>query len=214
MNAAELRGLITDTMKRLEQHGDELRDLDAAIGDGDLGITITAGSRAVVAALAGEDGATPALTLRAMAKAFAAANPSTMAALVATGLLAAAKVLGDTTEIDRASAIALADAAATAISARGGARLGDKTLLDALLPSIDALRAADPDPRSALDSMVAAAAEGVLSTTQLQSQRGRAAWVGERSIGHPDGGATAYLRLVEALRDAWPSAQDASATGR
>jgi dihydroxyacetone kinase-like protein len=215
VKAAELRALIWDTMGRLELHGDELRDLDAAIGDGDLGITITAGSRAVVAALAeAEDTETPASLLRAAAKAFASANPSTMAALVATGLLAAAKALGDATEVDRAAAIALAEAAAAAIQSRGGAQLGDKTLLDALLPSIDALRAADADSRSALSSMVAAAEAGVRSTQDLQSRRGRAAWVGERSIGHADAGATAYLRLLQALLHVWPSLSETPAAAR
>jgi dihydroxyacetone kinase-like protein len=212
VKAAALRALIWDTMGRLELHGDELRDLDAAIGDGDLGITVTAGSRAVVAALAeAQDADTPASMLRAAAKAFASANPSTMAALVATGLLAAAKALGDAAEVDRAAAIALAEAAAAAIQSRGGAQLGDKTLLDALLPSIDALRTADADSRSALHSMVTAAEAGVRSTQDLQSKRGRAAWVGERSIGHADGGATAYLRLLQALVHMWPSLSETPA---
>jgi dihydroxyacetone kinase len=78
-------------------------------------------------------------------------------------------------------------------------------VLDALLPSLDVLDAAsDTGARSVLDEMVRAAEQGVRDTTELVSQRGRAAWVGERSAGHPDPGATAYLRLLQSLAADWP----------
>jgi dihydroxyacetone kinase-like protein len=206
MKGDELRDVLGDALGRLESARDELRDLDAAIGDGDLGITVAGGAAAVREELESASGpATPAEVLRAVAKRFASANPSTMSALVASALLAAAKAIGDTTELDRAAALTVARTAADRIAERGGAQLGDKTLLDALVPSVDALRDAPADAHEALDRMIEAARDGVESTTALQSQRGRAAWVGERSIGHPDGGATAYLRFLESLRAAWPS---------
>jgi dihydroxyacetone kinase-like protein len=206
MQGDELRDVLRDALGRLESSRDELRDLDAAIGDGDLGITVAGGAAAVRAELETASGpTTPAEVLRAVARRFASANPSTMSALVASALLGAAKAIGDVTDLDRTAAVTVAQTAADRVAERGGAQLGDKTLLDALVPSVDALRDAPADAHEALDLMIEAAREGVESTTALQSQRGRAAWVGERSIGHPDGGATAYLRFLESLRAAWPS---------
>jgi len=204
MNSPGFKSLIERAMLELEKSRDELRDLDAAIGDGDLGVTVGDGAAAVREALLeiGDD-ATISGILRSCAKGFAAANPSTMSALVAAGLLAAAKTLGDVDEIGRASAFKMVSVAAATVQSRGGANLGDKTILDALLPSIEALSDAKGSDREALHEMIDAAKTGVLATTGVQSQRGRAAWVGERTIGHADGGATAYVRLLEALFVAW-----------
>jgi len=206
MNGDVLRNVLRDALGRLEATRDELRDLDAAIGDGDLGITVAGGAAAARAELETATGpVAPAEVLRTVAKCFASANPSTMSALVASALLAAANAFGDTARLGRAGAVTVAQTAAERIAELGGAQLGDKTILDALIPSVDALRDAPADAHEALDRMVNAARQGVEATTTLQSRRGRAAWVGERSIGHPDGGATAYLRLLESLRAAWPS---------
>ena len=205
MKAPDLSALVQRAMPILADSRDELRELDAAIGDGDLGITVAGGAKAIGAALAaGADDTEVTTVLRVSAQKFAAANPSTMSALVAAGLLAAAKTLTAGRELGRAEIRTALNAAATVIQQRGGAELGDKTILDALLPSIDALWAAGDDDRQALRDMIDAARAGVSDTRELRSQRGRAAWVGERSIGHPDGGAVAYVRLLEAIDLAWP----------
>lgn len=206
MNAQELRAVLDDALTTLEASRDELRDLDAAIGDGDLGITVSSGSFAVRESLRQlEPDADLALVFRTAAKSFAAANPSTMSALVASALLAGARRVAEGQTLDRSTATALLEAAIAAIQSRGGAQLGDKTIVDALVPSLDALRLAPPDVRVALADMADAAERAVAETASLQSQRGRAAWVGERTVGHADGGATAYLRLLQALLRALPA---------
>jgi dihydroxyacetone kinase-like protein len=205
MKGSELVALLDRAMERLATSRDELRDLDAALGDGDLGVTVNASCLAVRAKLADLDDPSPGQVLRSAGLAVANANPSTMAALVGGALLAAAKVAGDSTALSRADALRLGRAAAESIALRGKAELGDKTMLDAILPSLDVFEAtASTDPET-LALMVAAARRAVDETTPLRSRRGRAAWVGERSIGHPDPGATAYLRLLEALSAVWPS---------
>jgi phosphoenolpyruvate---glycerone phosphotransferase subunit DhaL len=210
MNGDQLATLLDGALRQLATCRDELRDLDAALGDGDLGITVAKGCEGVRAKLGELPSARPAVVLRAAGAAFASANPSTMAALVGGGVLAAAKALGTTDTLDRSAALAAGRAAADSIARRGKAQPGDKTILDALLPSLDALAAAtSQDAGTALEAMVAAAAGGVRDTTPLQSQRGRAAWLGERSVGQPDPGATAYLRLLEALRTVWPDGAQA-----
>lgn len=205
MRAEQLGTVVAAAMDDLRSSRDELRALDAAIGDGDLGITVAEGARAVAAALRGDDVPTQVSgVLRCVARAFAAANPSTISALVAGGLLAAARAIGDREDLDREGALQVLDAAVASIRSRGGAELGDKTILDALVPSGVALASAAADPLAALGAMTAAARTGIEQTIPLRSARGRAAWVGERSIGHPDGGATACLRLLESLQRVWP----------
>jgi dihydroxyacetone kinase-like protein len=199
----ELRNILTRTLSALPAHADELRDLDAALGDGDLGITVQAGSAAVVKALAAlPEEATLNEILLAAAKAFSTANPSTFAALVGGGLLAAAKTVNGRDAIGRDEALAIGRAVAARIIERGKSQLGDKTVLDALVPSLDVLAAAQGSASDTLDAMIAKAGEQVSATASLQSRKGRAAWVQERSIGHADPGATAYVRFLEALKQA------------
>lgn len=197
MRSADLIRTIDGALAHLEGCADELRDLDAALGDGDLGITVASGCQAVREALAGlADDALPAQVVKTAAAAFAKANPSTMAALVGGALLAAARGLGDREDVDRSAAIAIGRAAAESIATRGKAQLGDKTVLDALVPSLDAMEAA---PDAPLAVGIDAARRAVEETRSLQSMRGRAAWMGERSKGLQDPGATAYLRFLEGL---------------
>lgn len=199
MTGGELAALLDGSLATLAASVDELRDLDAALGDGDLGITVGKGCDAVRAKLADLPEPSPAEVLRAAGAAFASANPSTLAALVGGGLLAAAGAVAEVDELAAPDVLRLGRAAAGSIAARGKAEPGDKTILDALLPSLDALEQADGDGRAALAAMVDAARAGVEETAAQQSQRGRASWLGERSIGKPDPGATAYLRFLESV---------------
>jgi len=200
----ELRRLLRQALPALAAHEDRLRDLDAALGDGDLGITVRSGCTAIVEsldALPSEAGIDE--ILRAAGKAFATANPSTFAALIGGGLLAAAKVVPSTDALDRVGAGAIVRAVTDRIVERGKAQLGDKTILDALVPTL-AILDADDDSSSAevVGTMRDLAHERVEETAALKSVRGRAAWVGERGVGHPDPGATAYALLLDELATA------------
>jgi dihydroxyacetone kinase-like protein len=192
VTGSELVDVLERALASLDASCDELRDLDADLGDGDMGITVRKGSAAVRAKLAELDDPSPAVVLRTAGAAFASANPSTLAALVGGALLAAAKAVADAGALTLEEARAVGRAAADSIAARGKAELGDKTILDALVPSVDAI---DEGP----DAMVDAARAAVDETTAQRSQRGRASWLGERSMGRQDPGATAYLRFLEAL---------------
>lgn len=198
----QLREIVTRSLSSLPTHADELRDLDAALGDGDLGITVQAGSAAVIKALAAlPDTATVAEVLLAAGKAFSTANPSTFAALVGGGLLAASKTMAGKEQVGKAEVLEIGRAVAGRIAERGKSKLGDKTVLDALLPSLDTLEATDGTRAELLAAMMATADERVNATAELRSQKGRAAWVQERSVGHADPGATAYLRFLGALAE-------------
>jgi len=227
MSSDELTGWLVAACRRLTDSKDELTGLDAAAGDGDLGVTVASGAAGVAAALGGlPSGSTPAEVFRAAGAAFARGNPSSFAALSGAGLLAAAQAVEDASvggasaagtssaapgadgasTVSRDSLVAALRAAADRIAQRGRAGLGQRTVLDALVPSIEALRTAPPGMAAGLDAMVAAARSGVAATTQMTATRGRAAWVGDRSRGVADGGATAYLRFLEALTETIPAA--------
>jgi dihydroxyacetone kinase-like protein len=201
MTGPELRVLLDRALELVAKNEDELRDLDSAIGDGDLGITVSRGAQAARRSIASlPPGATPSEIIRTLATAIASANPSSFAALVATGLLAASRSVAASDSLTASDVITMAQQVIPAIANRGKAEVGDKTVLDALVPSIAALEAAAPD--GALEAMIAAARKGIEDTASAVSRKGRAAWLGERTIGHPDPGATAYLRFLEALREA------------
>ncbi len=202
MTGAELRALLDRALELLAKNEDELRDLDSAIGDGDLGITVSRGAEAArksIAALPANSA--PSDVIRTIATTIASANPSSFSALVATGLLAASRSVAGRDSLTAADVVTMAQQAIPAIAKRGKAELGDKTILDALVPSVTALDASSSD--EALEAMIAAARKGIEDTAALMSRKGRAAWLGERTIGHPDPGATAYLRFLEALQRAW-----------
>lgn len=197
MQTPELIRTLDVALKHLATCSDELRDLDAALGDGDLGITVSAGSAAVIAACASvAEDATPATVLRTAAGAFANANPSTMAALVGGALLAAARAIGDVRDVDLRVGLTIGTVAAESIAMRGKSKVGEKTLLDAIVPALEAMESA---PDDVLAAGIQAAREGVEQTRSLQSMRGRAAWLGERSKGLQNPGATAFLRFLEGL---------------
>jgi dihydroxyacetone kinase-like protein len=201
MTGDELRTLLDRAFEILAESEDELRDLDAAVGDGDLGVTVRGGASAARQAMRSLPvAATPAEVLRALATAIASANPSSFAALVATALLAASRSVTTSPSLTRDDVVTMAQQATAAVEKRGKSALGDKTVLDALIPSVRALEAATSD--GDLAAMIAAARRGIDETTPSVSRRGRAAWLGERAQGHPDPGAVAYLRFLEALKRA------------
>lgn len=120
-----------------------------------------------------------------------------MAALVAGGLLAGSKTLLGIDDVKPSEAPAFMQAVGDSISQRGKSKVGDKTILDAIFPAYEAM-----EESGSLDAAIAAAADSVVKTRNLQSRRGRASWLQDRSIGLQDPGATAYLRFLEAWRDA------------
>ncbi len=198
MLGKQINDHIRRSLALLVESADELRDLDQALGDGDLGITITAGSNAVIAELEKlPESATPTEIARTCAKAFANANPSTMAALVAGSLLSGSRTWEGKEEIGLAEAADFVAAAANSIAQRGKTQVGDKTILDGISAAAAAL-ASSRDAAAAPGAVVDAAARAVRDTTDLQSRRGRASWLQERSIGLADPGATAFQRFVEA----------------
>ncbi len=179
----------------LPGHVDELNRLDARLGDGDLGVTVGAGIAAMAKRLdeLPEKIVSSAL-LRELGTAFASANPSTFAALVGFGLIAASTEIDDSQPLGRIGALRLGRRISASIAERGGAALGDKTLLDVLVPALDVLETnpGSADFRAFVDRQLDEVAA-------LRSARGRAAWHQERSIGQHDPGAVATALVLREL---------------
>jgi dihydroxyacetone kinase-like protein len=194
---------IRDAQAVLAEHRMELIDLDRAIGDGDHGENMDRGFKAVVAKLdeGGIDDVAGVLKLVAstlMSKVGGAAGP-----LYGTAFLRASKAIeGD---VDANGVVALIEGALDGIVARGKATTGEKTMVDAWTPALEAAKAAaaaGETPAATLRAAADAAAKGAEATIPLQATKGRASYLGERSIGHQDPGATSTAYILNAAADA------------
>src|SRR5215217_520366 len=188
------------------EHRQQLTDLDSAIGDGDFGISLDRGFTAVQAELT----ANPPADIRAVFQTVATVLIKIMGGsagpLLGTFFLRAAAACADKSELAPADVVALFQAGVAGIQQRGKAALGDKTMLDALLPAVDAMRGALEAGKGVadiLDRGAAAAEAGMQATKTMQARKGRASYLGDRSVGHQDAGATGAHLLVKAAAEVW-----------
>ncbi len=185
---------------------DELTQLDADLGDGDLGRTIEWGFAAVQKALSGDaaDETDMGKLLFKLGKVFADSAPSSFGGLFGTALMKGGMALKGKASATLAELADATQAALDALMERGKAQIGDKTMLDAIHPALQAMRAvvAESGDDSKLGAFFAAAAEAALhgahETQSLTSKIGRASWQGERSSGKMDPGAYAIALILAA----------------
>lgn len=183
-------------------------ELDAVVGDGDFGDSLARGFEKVLSEWDSLDATDCASFLRSVGLVITSHIGGTSGPIWGTAAIRAAGVAAQSSEVDGRAVVEMLDAAVEGIKARGKAELGDKTLLDALVPAIDALRSAidahEPGD-SAVRSMAIAARRAAESTRSMQARRGRASYTGERSIGSYDAGAVAVAVLLEDLSARWPT---------
>ena len=187
-----------DTMAAKKEY---LIELDAAVGDGDLGLTMSAGFAKIKEALheSADDDLGKLLMLAGMS--IAKAVPSTMGTLVGSGFMKAAKALRGKTEFTLGDIATLLEEFTTGLMERGKAQPGDRTIIDAMFPAAQALRAAQGGSfESALEAAAAAAAQGVEQTKTMTGKFGRSVFYGDQVLGKPDQGAIVGQYIVEALR--------------
>ena len=200
-----LRAAIERIAARMPAWVDELNRLDAATGDGDLGVTMGKGAAALQAHLASQAGASDLGSLLiALGMAFNRAAPSTMGTLLATALMRAGKEARGLAALDGAALARMLRAADAGVQERGKASLGDKTVVDALHPAAEAFAQAIEQGVSleaAGQALLEAARQGRDAVIPLRSKIGRAAWVGERTENQPDAGTVLLVRLIEAALD-------------
>ncbi len=205
ITAAEVARWIRDFAAAVAERKDELTKLDQAIGDGDHGINMDRGMTAVVAAL---DGSQPddvpalakAVAMTLISKVGGASGPLYGTLFLQFGSAAGPEPL---TPLGWAGCL---EAGLAGVRSRGKAEPGDKTMVDALIPATEALRGALDGGASFADALgraADAAEEGAIATIPLVARKGRASYLGERSAGHQDPGATSSALLVRCAALAW-----------
>jgi dihydroxyacetone kinase-like protein len=203
LRAQDLVALLARLKALMEEKKDFLIDLDSKVGDSDLGLTMSKGFAAAAEAVAGSTDPAGKLLVRA-GMAMAKAAPSTMGTLMATGFMRGGKALEGVEAIGTAEMHRFWAAFLDGVLERGKAKPGEKTVIDALAPMVDAMGRAEA-AGAALPAMLVAAATaaagGVEATKGMIAQRGKAAAFQDKTRGLPDAGATVGLMIVEALRD-------------
>ncbi|MCQ5272227.1 dihydroxyacetone kinase subunit DhaL [Schaalia odontolytica] len=179
---------------------DYLVDLDRAIGDGDHGENMDRGFKAAVEALGQAQPASVADVLKTVAKTLMSTVGGAAGPLYGTAFLRASKAAGDG-ELDGAGVAAVIAGALEGIQVRGKATTGEKTMVDAWTPALEAARAAaeaGSDPVAVLEAAANAAEAGAAATEPMRATKGRASYLGERSIGHLDPGAVSTSLILRA----------------
>ncbi|HZA31150.1 MAG TPA: dihydroxyacetone kinase subunit DhaL [Propionibacteriaceae bacterium] len=196
ISVEDLKEWLGEFARLIFAHRDELTDLDAAIGDADHGNNMSRGMAAVAADLSGT-------TVADLAKRAGMTLVSSVGGasgpLYGTFFLRFASAAGEVDELDASSFAVAMRAGLDGLVSRGKAELGDKTMVDALAPAVDALERSRAQPLSAgLDAARRAADEGRDATVAMVARKGRASYLGDRSIGHQDPGATSAALLIRA----------------
>jgi dihydroxyacetone kinase-like protein len=195
---------LTLSAQAMAEHRVELIELDRAIGDSDHGENMDRGFQAVLDKLAETPPDTPGAALKLTAMALMSKVGGAAGPLYGTAFLRAATALGDAAYIDAPTLAAALAAARDGIVARGNAESGDKTMVDAWTPAVEAAlaAAADGDTLSVLIAAAEAAEAGAVATDPLVARKGRASYLGERSAGHRDPGAASSALILRAAAGA------------
>ncbi|UZJ79523.1 dihydroxyacetone kinase subunit DhaL [Fictibacillus sp. KU28468] len=210
--AKELKGFLQSVVETVEENKDYLSELDRKLGDGDHGVTMSIGWQAVQEKLQGElheeeDCGKISITA---GRTFLSAVGSTVGPLYATGFLRGGKEVQGKTELSGEDLYSFWTAFIEGIKERGQAEVGDKTMVDTLQPALVTLKLEyekSGDFTGAFTKAVASAKEGMESTKDLLSKKGRSSRLGERSLGNQDPGATSSYLILSAFESVITSVQ-------
>jgi phosphoenolpyruvate---glycerone phosphotransferase subunit DhaL len=203
LGLVEVRRAIDTAITRVVEARNELCELDAVAGDGDLGSTLAHGFEAARReALDNSDDISALLT--AIGRTLAMKAPSTMGTLLGTAFMRAGKEMVHTDALDAAGVALMLQAMATSVAERGRAAVGERTVLDPMIAAAHAAAqssASDASPRIALAVAAGAARTAADATAIMTPKHGRAGWIGERARGRPDAGASAWAIYLTGLSD-------------
>lgn len=202
LDMQQLVDAIAEMANTIEKEKDYLTQLDNEIGDGDHGINMARGFHAVIEKLPSLQGGDIGGLLKGVGMQLVSTVGGASGPLYGTAFMKAGMACKGLTSIDGLDFSKAMDAAVEGIKLRGKATEGEKTMLDALCPALRALQSAVAEGESlkeALDAAVKAAEDGVAYTATIAATKGRASYIGERSIGHQDPGATSSAFLLRAM---------------
>lgn len=211
MDAAFFRAWLAEAAEVVEAQRDHLTQLDAAIGDADHGINLSRGFGAVTAALHQSSTPSPGSVLTLAGSTLISKVGGASGPLYGMAFRQAGKALGSVPEADLHQLASALEAALAGVQKLGAAREGEKTMVDALAPAVSALGKAIAEGApagAALSALADAAAAGAQATISMQALKGRASYLGPRSVGHEDPGAASTALILRALRDVGLRARD------
>ncbi len=190
----------------LAENKDYLTQLDSSIGDADHGVNMDRGFKAVLGKLPTVADKDIGTILKSVGMTLVQTVGGASGPLYGTFFLQAGVATANKMELSLADWVTAIDSAIVSLMARGKANVGDKTMVDALVPALNALKQAVADgldEREALRQSVVAAEQGMKNTIPMVARRGRASYLAERSAGHQDPGATSSYLMFKAMEEAW-----------
>lgn len=197
----DILGKVTEV---ISQNKDYLTELDAAIGDGDHGLNMDKGLKAVMSKLEAHDGNNIGDILRQAGMTLVSSVGGASGPLYGTAFMKGSMIVNNKSEIDINDFLNILKVALDGIKQRGHATEGEKTMIDALSPAVVELEKAIQDgdlDKSALNRAVNKAKEGVEFTKTIKATKGRASYLGDRSIGHADTGATSMYLILKTISE-------------
>ena len=204
LDTKQMAAIIEEMAKKIEAEKEYLTQLDNEIGDGDHGINLARGFAAVEKKLPSLTGGDIGALLKGVGMQLVSTVGGASGPLYGTAFMKAGMACKGLTELDGPAFVKAMEAAVDGIKMRGKATEGEKTMLDALCPALKALQAdvaAGKSLKDALQDAAAAAEKGVEYTKTIIATKGRASYLGERSLGHQDPGATSSLYLLQVLAE-------------
>ncbi|WP_418292925.1 dihydroxyacetone kinase subunit DhaL [Megasphaera sp.] len=204
MDTKQMAAIIEGMAKKIEAEKEYLTELDNEIGDGDHGINLSRGFEAVEKKLPSLAGGDIGALLKGVGMQLVSTVGGASGPLYGTAFMKAGMACKGLTEIDGPAFVKAMEAAVDGIKMRGKATEGEKTMLDALCPALKVMQddvAAGKSLKEALQDAAQAAEKGVEYTKTIIATKGRASYLGERSLGHQDPGATSSLYLLQVLAE-------------
>lgn len=205
-NRSFIKNVLGEIAKVMDQEKQYLIELDGAMGDGDLGLTMSSGFKAVYEEIDNIDSEDIGTVLMKLGMKMNSVVPSTMGTLISTCFIKSAKEAKGKTEVGILDVAKMGRAAVNGVMERGKAKIGDKTMLDALNPAIEALeKIVDENVtiKEAFEKAYEAAKAGVENTKTMKSVHGRAAYYGEKSLGRADSGAVAVMFIFKGITESF-----------
>ena len=201
MKTVDIKGAFSSISAIMDENKNYLVELDQQNGDGDLGVSMSNGFKAVSDGLSGSEETDLGRVFMNAGKLFNAASPSSLGTILSFGMTGMAKALRGNDETDVEGLADALQAGLDLIMEKAGSKPGEKTVLDALQPGVSALKAAAGEGKAAFGKAAAAAAQGSESTRNMRSVHGRAAYYGDKSIGLIDGGSVAGKLIFEGIQN-------------
>ena len=202
ISTQQLLEMLKEMSAIIQQNKDYLTELDMPIGDSDHGINLARGFQAVEAKIPTMEGKDAAFILKTVGMTLVSTVGGASGPLYGTAFMKAGAKMAGKTELGMEDLLVMLHEAVEGIKMRGKSTTGEQTMLDAMVPALEAMKAASGTPAEILAAGLKAAEAGVEATKDMIATKGRASYLGERSLGHQDPGATSFMLIFSVIAKA------------